>query len=67
MKLYYILFLSIFCWHTFAQSDQDSVSPFLYEIVSQFPNVRDIALNTMSNEAVFSAQSVMGDLNLLHI
>ncbi len=65
MKLYCILFLSVFCWHTFAQSDQDSVSPFLYEIVSQFPNVRDIALNTMSNEAVFSAQSVMGDLSAL--
>lgn len=39
--------------------------PFLDTIVSQFPNARDIALTSTNDEAVFSAQSVMGDLSVL--
>lgn len=46
-----------------SQSKTSNVTPFLEHIVSQFPNVRDIAIT--ENEAVFSAQSVMGDISSL--
>lgn len=44
---------------------QSSVEPFLESVVSEFPNVRDIAISPNQNEAVFSAQSFMGDLSVL--
>ncbi len=44
--------------------DLDTV-PFLENTVTQFPNVRDIALTSNENEIVFSAQSVMGDVSAL--
>lgn len=47
----------------FSQSKSNQIAPFLEPIVSQFPNVRDLALT--ENEAIFSAQSVMGDLSVL--
>jgi hypothetical protein len=55
-----LYFLSILC---FSQSKSNQITPFLESIVSQFPNVRDLALT--ENEAIFSAQSVMGDLSVL--
>lgn len=42
-----------------------TVWPFMEKIVSQFPNARDIALTSTNDEAVFSAQSAMGDLSVL--
>jgi hypothetical protein len=56
-----LLFYSI----TFSQSEGNSVRPFLQKIVSQFPNVRDIALTQDQDEAIFSAQSAMGDMSVL--
>ncbi len=47
--------------YTFSQS----VQPFLDTIVSQFPNVRDLAMTQNQNEVLFSAQSVMGDISVL--
>jgi hypothetical protein len=46
-----------------AQSNSNQVVPFLAQAVSQFPNVRDLALT--QDEAIFSVQSVMGDLSAL--
>ena len=55
-----LYFFSILC---FSQSKSNQVFPFLEPIVSQFPNVRDLALT--ENEAIFSAQNVTGDLSVL--
>lgn len=55
----------IFYLFSFSQSQDEIVSPFLDKIVSQFPNVRDITLTATNDEAVFSAQSAMGDLSVL--
>ena len=46
-----------------SQSKDNSVTPFLDQMVTQFPNVRDIALS--HDEAIFSAQSEMGDVSAL--
>lgn len=62
MKYFTLLFLCIFST-SFSQSESDTVKPFLEDIVRAFPNVRDLALS--DNEAIFSAQSVMGDISTL--
>lgn len=46
-----------------SQSKTNHVFPFLEQVVSQFPNVRDIALS--DHEVFFSAQSVMGDISAI--
>lgn len=65
MKHLYLCIICLFSWQTFSQSSKDAVTPFLENIVIQFPNVRDLALNQEKDEAVFSAQSVMGDISVL--
>ncbi|RIA10320.1 WD40 repeat protein [Flavobacteriaceae bacterium MAR_2010_72] len=49
----------------FSQSNEHEVQPFLKDIVSQFPNVRDIAIAPNGNEVMFTAQSVMGNLSAI--
>lgn len=49
----------------FSQSEQTKVSSFLETIVSQFPNVRDIAISPNQNMAIASAQSAIGDISAL--
>ncbi|HMB99632.1 MAG TPA: hypothetical protein VKN14_01205 [Flavobacteriaceae bacterium] len=44
---------------------QNSDKPFIPDIVSQFPNVRDVAISPDGNEIMFSAQSVMGNLSTI--
>ena len=44
---------------------QKQVQPVLEDIISQFPNVRDIALCPKGDEIMFSAQSVMGNLSAI--
>ncbi len=44
---------------------QNTVEPFLEAAVSEFPNVRDIAISPNQDEAVFSAQSFMGEVSAL--
>jgi len=55
-----ILLYSCLC---LSQSKLNHVTPFMEQVVSQFPNVRDVTI--FGNEAVFSAQSVMGDISVL--
>lgn len=50
---------------SFSQSNKTDISPFLETIVSQFPNVRDLALSPNQDEAICSAQSVMGGVSAL--
>jgi hypothetical protein len=45
---------------------QDSIQkaqPFLPDIISQFPNVRDVAISADENEIYFTAQSYLGELS----
>lgn len=63
MKSYVTICLLILATPFFSQTSK--VEPFLESIVSQFPNVRDIAISSDKNEVVFSAQSFMGDLSTL--
>lgn len=53
--------LLLFSSFSFTQT----VEPFLERIVSQFPNVRDVAMTQSKEEVVFSAQSFMGDISVL--
>lgn len=60
-KLYTVLiFYSInFC------IAQNNPEPFIPEITTQFPNVRDIAISPNSNEVLLTTQSVMGNLSAI--
>lgn len=44
---------------------QNKIEAFIPEIVSQFLNVRDIAISPNGNEIMFSAQSVMANLSAI--
>lgn len=59
--------LLIFIFNIFLGFSQQSVKPFISEIVKQFPNVRDIAISPNGKEIMFSAQSVMGNLSAIII
>ena len=59
------IFLFLFLFTASFISSQNSVKPFLADIVSQFPNVRDIAISPNGNEIMFSAQSVMGNVSTI--
>ena len=59
--LYSLIFIS----NIFLGFSQQTVKPFIPEIVKQFPNVRDIAISPNGKEIMFSAQSVMGNLSAI--
>jgi hypothetical protein len=44
---------------------QELVRPYIPEMVSLFPNVRDIAISPNGTEIMFTAQSVMGNLSVI--
>lgn len=44
---------------------QHLTEPYLQDIVSQFPNVRDVAISPDGNDVMFSAQSIMGNLSTI--
>lgn len=58
-----LFFLALF-FNALAQNT-NNVKPFLPEIISQFPNVRDVAISPSGNEICFSAQSVLGELSTI--
>ncbi len=45
------------------QGTSTAVQQFLPEIISQFPNVRDLAVSSQENEIYFTAQSILGELS----
>src|SRR5690606_32994026 len=61
------LFLLFFCLNfiCYSQINDLKPTPFLNDIVSQFPNVRDVAISATQDEVVFSAQSYMSDISAL--
>lgn len=59
-----LLFL-ILVFNIFSVFPQQTITPFLKDIVKQFPNVRDIAIAPNGNEIMFSTQSVMGNLSAI--
>ena len=65
IKMKYITCVLVLFTISISAQTKTNVQPFLETIASQFPNVRDIALNADQSEAVFSAQSVMGDISAL--
>lgn len=49
----------------YSQESDHSPQPFLPDIISQFPNVRDLAISPQENDLYFTAQSYMGELSAL--
>ena len=62
MKLIHYFLVSIVTLNSFAQ---ETPQPFLEDIISQFPNVRDLAISPNGHEVMFTAQSVMGNLSVI--
>lgn len=56
--LLFIITQNIFC-------QQQSVQPFLEDVISQFPNLRDLTISAAEDEAYFSAQSPLGEISVI--
>ncbi|TYA60438.1 TolB-like translocation protein [Formosa maritima] len=52
---------------SFLGISQEAPELFLAEFISNFPNVRDLAISPNGNEMMFTAQSVMGNLSAIVI
>jgi len=61
MKHFFLFLFLVF----YNLSISQTVKPFIPDIVSQFPNVRDVAMTSSADEIIFSAQSFMGDISAL--
>lgn len=58
-----VLFLaSHFC---FSQKNENNFQPFLPEIITQFPNVRDFAVSADETEIYFTAQSYLSEASTI--
>lgn len=51
--------------HGYSQKRVSGVKPFLPNIISQFPSVRDLTISSRENEVYFTAQSVLGELSTI--
>jgi len=60
-----LIILSVFLISTqnYAQNNSPKVEPFMPDVVSQFPAVRDLAISPSGIELYFSAQSYLGELS----
>ena len=63
MKAIYPAFLFFLTTTVFAQGNK--AEPFLPEIFSQFPNVRDIAISSDEDEIYFSVQSFQDEISII--
>lgn len=59
------IFTIIILTLSFVSFCQKQPEPVLGDIISQFPNVRDIAISPNGQEIMFTAQSVMGNLSAI--
>ena len=59
IAVYFLLTLHV----AYAQKNDLKVQPFLPEIFSRFPGVRDIAISPGENEIYFTVQSYLGELS----
>jgi hypothetical protein len=64
MKLFILTTILIF-YSSIAFAQEKKVVPFLPEIFSQFPNVRDIAISTEGDEIYFSVQSHVDEVSFI--
>ncbi|PIW69612.1 MAG: hypothetical protein COW08_06230 [Ignavibacteriales bacterium CG12_big_fil_rev_8_21_14_0_65_30_8] len=64
MKKIFTLLLFCFNISTFAQVEI-KVQPFLPELFSQYPSVRDLTISPNEDEAYFSAQSILGEVSVI--
>jgi len=62
MKSFISISLILITSLSFSQSNPE---PFLAELTTEFPNVRDLAISPNGNEVMFTAQSVMGNLSTI--
>ncbi|MBC7914579.1 MAG: PD40 domain-containing protein [Pyrinomonadaceae bacterium] len=60
-----ILSFSIISELSFGQQSLPKAEAFLPDIISRFPNVRDLAISPTEDEAYFTAQSFLGELSAL--
>ena len=60
-----LLFLIISFETSYGQNSSLTILPFLPDIISQFPAVRDLAISPQENEMYFTAQSYQGELSAL--
>ncbi len=49
------------------QNSDDSVAPFMPEIISQFPSVRDLAISPDGSEIYFTAQSILEEISVIMV
>jgi len=63
MKTIFIVLLLFLSLGIFAQ--ENTIEPFLPEIFSQFPNVRDIAISSEGDEIYFSVQSYQDEVSFI--
>ncbi len=63
-KLFFLVFLFSVVINS-QESKNNTIEPFLPEIMSEFPNVRDISISNNGKEVYFSVQSYMGDLSAI--
>ena len=60
-----LLFLLLLVTSISNSQNKNQITPFLPEIISNFPNVRDLTISKTGNEAYFTVQSYMGDLSTI--
>ena len=64
MKLFIITTILIF-FSSISLAQESTVEPFLPQIFSQFPNVRDIAISSEGDEIYFSVQSYVDEVSFI--
>ena len=64
MKLF-ILTSILFFYSSISYTQENKAEPFLPQIFSQFPNVRDIAISSEGDEIYFSVQSYVDEVSFI--
>ena len=64
MKLIILTIVLIF-YSSLSFAQENNVEPFLSQIFSQFPNVRDIAMSSEGDEIYFSVQSYVDEVSFI--
>lgn len=64
-KSYQYIVIFLLNFFAIAESQSQVVKPYLPEIVTQFPNVRDIAISPDGQEIYFTAQSLLGEISAI--
>ena len=60
-----IVFVFLITQLSFGQDKTPVVQPFLSDIISQFPNVRDLTISLQEDEIYFTIQSYLGEISTI--